>query len=54
MKFKGNEYFDEEEMENLVGFFEVLYRIKYRLIGEGWKVVDGDMIPPPGYKPRKE
>lgn len=46
MENKTEEKYTQEEIDNLVGFFEVLYNIHCRLIGEGWRVVDGEMIPP--------
>ena len=54
METEKKEIFSEEEIKSLAGFFEVLHRVHCRLINEGWKMVNGEMIPPPDYIPRKK
>ena len=46
--------FSEEAMENIVGLYDALLRVHCRLMREGWTKVDGKLIPPPGYEPRKK
>ncbi len=38
--------FSAPALENLVGFSATLQRIHNRLIAEGYRIVDGKMIPP--------
>ena len=38
--------FTEEEMKNLVGFYNVLRKVHIRLIKEGYKIENGKIIPP--------
>ena len=52
METEKKEIFSEEEIKSLAGFFEALHRVHCRLIGEGWKMVEGEMMPPPDYKPK--
>ena len=54
MESEKKNIFSDEEIKNFAGLFDVLERVNRRLMREGFKMVDGELIPPPDYKPRKK
>ncbi len=45
MKKKGY-IFTEKEIENFTGIYNALQQVHNRLIKEGYKIKDGEIIPP--------
>jgi len=43
---KNSDVFSDKEMENFLGLFEILRRVHTRLIGEGYTIRAGEIIPP--------
>jgi len=44
---KNKEYiFTEKEIENFAGFYNALKQVYIRLVKEGYKIKDGNILPP--------